>query len=330
MKKVNWGILSTAKIGLERVIPAMQNSQYCSIKAIASRNLIKAKQAADKLNIPKAYGSYEEILDDPDVEALYISLPNHLHVPWSIKTLQAGKHVLCEKPIGLNASEVKKLLKETEKYPNLKIMESFMYRYHPQWQYVKNLIKEWNIGNLKTIRSFFSFYNRDPNNIRNKAEIGGGALMDIGCYCVSLSRFIFDDEPHRVCSIMEYDPEFKIDRLTSGLLEFNQGTSIFTCSTQLSRYQRVEIFGSKGYIIIERPFTPATNEKCEVRYSNGNDEEKIVFDICNQYTIQVDLFSQSILENKAVPTPLSDALYNMYIIDNLFESNNRKRWVVID
>jgi predicted dehydrogenase len=195
MNKVRWGILSTAKIGLEKVIPAMQKGQYSLIDAIASRNLVRAQKAAEKLNIPKSYGNYEQLLADPDIDAVYIPLPNHLHVPWSRKALQAGKHVLCEKPIGLTLSEAQELLRESKQYPQLKIMEAFMYRHHPQWQLAKKWIEEGKIGDLQAIQSFFSYHNLDPNNIRNKADIGGGGLMDIGCYCISLSRFIFFDEP---------------------------------------------------------------------------------------------------------------------------------------
>ena len=203
MKRIRWGVLSTARIGTETVIPAMQLGEYCTVAAIASRQLEKAQAAARKLDIKKAYGSYEELLSDPDIDAVYIPLPNHLHVPWTIKALNAGKHVLCEKPIGLSAAEAQKLLSVARKFPRLKVMEAFMYRHHPQWQWAKQKVNEGKIGEVRTIQSFFSYYNNDPDNIRNKADIGGGGLMDIGCYCISLSRFIFGAEPWRVCGIME-------------------------------------------------------------------------------------------------------------------------------
>jgi len=329
MKKVRWGILGTAKIGLETVIPAMQKGQYCLIEAIASRNLDKAQKAAERLNITKAYGSYEELLSDPAIDAVYIPLPNHMHVPWSIKALQAGKHVLCEKPISLNASEARELLTVAEKFPYLKIMENFMYRHHPQWQLAKQWVEEGKIGNLQTIQSFFSYYNSDSNNIRNKVDIGGGGLMDIGCYCISLSRFIFADEPFRVCGMMKYDPKLKIDRLTSGLLQFEQGTSTFTCATQLVPYQRVKIFGTKGYIEIEIPFNAPLDRACKLWYGDGNKVEEVTLEICNQYTIQGDLFSQAILENKTVPVPLKDAVANMRIIDAIVKSSKNRVWVEI-
>ncbi|MCH2271207.1 MAG: Gfo/Idh/MocA family oxidoreductase, partial [SAR324 cluster bacterium] len=207
MKKIRWGVLSTANIGLEKVIPAMQQGEYCEMSAIASQSQEKAQAAAAQLGIAKAYGSYEELLADTEIDAVYIPLPNHLHVPWSIKALKAGKHVLCEKPIGLKTAEAEDLLKEAQKYPELKVMEAFMYRHHPQWQRAKQLVTEGKIGDLRTIHSFFSYYNADPENIRNMANIGGGGLMDIGCYCISLARFIFGSEPQRVLGKLEYDPK---------------------------------------------------------------------------------------------------------------------------
>jgi len=329
MKKIRWGILSTAKIGLEKVIPAMQKGKYSLIDAIASRDFFRAQKAAEKLNIPKSYGSYEELLADPDIDAVYIPLPNHLHVPWSMKALQAGKHVLCEKPIGLTSREAQELLEISKQYPQLKIMEAFMYRYHPQWQSAKKWIEEGKIGELQAIQSFFSYYNLDPDNIRNKADIGGGGLMDIGCYCISLSRFIFSDEPYRVCGVMNYDPELKIDRLTSGLLHFREGTSIFTCATQLIPYQRVKIFGTSGWIEIEIPFNAPLDKSCKIRNGDNKKIEEVELKICDQYTIQGDLFSKAILENKPVPTPLEDAIANMRVIEAIVQSSKEGKLVEI-
>jgi len=326
MKKIRWGVLSTAKIGTKKVIPAMQLGEYCKFTAIASRQLEKAQVAARRLGIEKAYGSYEELLADCDVDAIYLPLPNHLHVPWAIKALKAGKHVLCEKPIGLNAAEAQELLETSRKFPRLKVMEAFMYQHHPQWQWAKKRVFEGKIGELRTIQSFFSYYNSDPNNIRNKADIGGGGLMDIGCYCISLSRFIFGAEPRRVCGIMEEDPEMKVDRLTSGILEFASGTSTFTCATQLVRYQRVNIFGTKGRIEIEIPFSAPPDRPCKIWHGDDARIEEVILDICNQYTIQGDLFSRAVLEDREVPTPLEDAVANMQVIDALVRSARSGSW----
>src|SRR5690242_4387989 len=220
MQKVRWGILSTANIGTGKVIPAMQQGTYCEVAAIASRNQTHAQATAARLGIPKAYGSYEDLLADPEIDAIYNPLPNHLHVPWSIKVLQAGKHVLCEKPIALTAAEAETLADVARQYPHLKVMEAFMYRFHPQWQRARQLVLEGGIGELRTIQSFFSYYQTDPNNIRNRDDVGGGGMLDIGCYTVSLARFIFGAEPNRVFGAVEYDPELKIDRLASAILDF--------------------------------------------------------------------------------------------------------------
>ena len=329
MKKVRWGVLSSAKIGLEKVIPAMQKGVYCEIAAIASQNLERGKAAAAQLGIPQAYGSYEELLADDNIDAIYIPLPNHLHVPWTKKALEAGKHVLCEKPIGLNTAEAEDLLACAKKHSQLKVMEAFMYRHHPQWLKAQQLVNEGKIGNLRTIHSFFSYYNADPANIRNMAEIGGGGLMDIGCYCISLARFIFNSEPQRVLGKMEYDPEFKTDRLCSGLLDFGDQSSTFTCSTQLTSYQRVNIFGTEGRIEIEIPFNAPPDQPCRIWHQQDEKLEEITFELCDQYTIQGDLFSQAILNKTEVPTPLIDSVKNMRVLDAVINSAESDAWVTL-
>lgn len=326
MKKIKWGILSTAKIGREKVIPAMQKSELCDVYAIASREKDAAQNAADLLNISKAYGSYEDLLSDGEVDTVYIPLPNHLHVEWAIKALEAGKHVLCEKPIALSSFEAKQLLDASKSKPHLKVMEAFMYRFHPQWQRTKQLISEGKVGDLKTIQSFFSYYNVDPTNIRNIKEAGGGAMMDIGCYCVSLSRFIFGKEPQRVFGLVEYDPQTQTDRNASGILDFATGTSTFTCSTQLTPYQRVHIFGTEGRIELEIPFNAPPDKTTRIWLHTKKGSEEIVFDMADQYTIQGDLFSKAILENTKVPTPLEDAVNNMKVIEEVIESSKDGLW----
>ena len=329
MKKVRWGVLSTANIGLEKVLPAMQKGVYCEIAAMASQNLERGKAAAAQLGIPQAYGSYEELLADDNIDAVYIPLPNHLHVPWTKKALEAGKHVLCEKPIGLNTAEAEDLLACAKKHSQLKVMEAFMYRHHPQWLKAQQLVNEGKIGNLLNIHSFFSYYNADPANIRNMAEIGGGGLMDIGCYCISLARFIFNSEPQRVLGKMEYDPEFKTDRLCSGLLDFGDQSSTFTCSTQLTSYQRVNIFGTEGRIEIEIPFNAPPDQPCRIWHQQDEKLEEITFELCDQYTIQGDLFSQAILNKTEVPTPLIDSVKNMRVLDAVINSAESDAWVTL-
>ncbi len=326
MEKVKWGILSTAKIGRLKVIPAMQASKYCDIAAIASQSIQKAKATAEELKIPKAYGSYEDLLNDKEIEAVYIPLPNHLHVSYTIKALEAGKHVLCEKPISLTINEAEKLINEVKKYPNLKVMEAFMYKFHPQWQKVKELVNSGAIGKLRTVQSFFSYSNLDAENIRNKADIGGGGLMDIGCYCISFSRFLFNDEPANVVGSIDFDPVMKIDRLTSGILEFIDGTATFTCSTQLQPYQRVNVLGTSGRIEIEIPVNAPPDQHTRIFLDANGKKDTITFDACDQYTIQGDEFSKAILNNTVVPFPIEDAYNNMRVVEAIFNSKKNNAW----
>lgn len=326
MSKFRWGIISTAKIGREKLIPAIQKSKISEVHAIASRRKEEAEKAAAQLGISKAYGSYEELLTDPEINAVYIPLPNHLHVEWSIKALQAGKHVLCEKPIGLSSAEAKKLMDTARNYPDIKVMEAFMYRFHPQWIKAKSLVTEGRIGKLTTIHSFFSYYNTDPNNIRNQRDKGGGGMMDIGCYNISLSRHLFDEEPTKVLGLAEIDPQTGVDRLASGILQFSKGTSTFTCSTQLVPYQRVNIFGTEGRIEIEIPFNAPPDKPTKLWLHSKTGTEEMVFDIVDQYTLETDAFAKSVLENKPVPTPLLDAFNNMKAIEAVFESSKEGVW----
>jgi predicted dehydrogenase len=329
MQKINWGILSTANIGVKKVIPAMRRAEHCNIIGIASRDLAKAKSVAAELGIPKTYGSYEDLLADPEIQAVYIPVPNHLHVPWSIKALQAGKHVLCEKPIAMTTVEAQSLVDEAKRHPHLKVMEAFMYRFHPQWQRAQQLVRDGKIGKLKTIQSFFSYHNINPQNIRNQADIGGGGMMDIGCYNGSSSRFIFEREPKRACGIVEYDPVFKTDRLASGMLDFGDGTATFTCATQLSPYQRVNIFGTDGRIEIEIPFNAPPDVPCKIWHQHDSQVEEIVFEIVDQYTLQGDAFSLAILNDTPVPTPIEDAVANMKLIEAIFQSGKIGQWIQI-
>ncbi len=326
MTKIRWGILSTAKIGTGKVIPAIRQCKLGEVSAIASRNLAKAQEAAKELGIAKAYGSYEELLSDPEIDAIYNPLPNHMHVPWTKKAVEAGKHVLCEKPIALTSQEAQDLLDFSKAHPDIKVMEAFMYRFHPQWQKAKALLDDGSIGDLKTVHSFFSYMNTDPNNIRNMADIGGGGLMDIGCYNISLSRFMFDEEPQKVIGTLEYDPNFNTDRIATGILNFSSGTASFTCSTQLSSYQRVNIYGTTGRIEIEIPFNAPPDKPCKLWLQQGNDIEEITFDVLDQYTLQADAFAKAILDDAVVPTPLEDAVANMKVIERLFESHQKESW----
>lgn len=330
MRKVRWGVLSTAKIGTEHVIPAMQLGDYCEMVGIASRDPQKAKAVAAELGFPRSYGSYEGLLADPDIEAVYIPLPNHMHVDWAIKALEAGKHVLCEKPIGLSADDGRRLLEASRQHPELKVMEAFMYRHHPQWQTAKQWVSDGKVGEVRTIQAFFAYTNVDPANIRNIAEIGGGGLMDVGCYCISLSRFIFGSEPERVVGISEIDPNFHTDRITSAIMVFAAGTSTWTCSTQLSPYQRVNIIGTRGRIEIEIPFNAPNDRPCKMWLYRGDEKTEVELATCDQYTIQGDRFSLAVLNDAPVPTPLVDAIANMEVIEAVARSAKSGNWEAVN
>ncbi|HEX5242959.1 MAG TPA: Gfo/Idh/MocA family oxidoreductase [Tepidisphaeraceae bacterium] len=328
--KVRWGVLSTSQFALRLTIPAMQKSDWYEIRAIASRDKLKAEQAARTLGIPHAYGSYDELLADPEIEAIYNPLPNHMHIPWSIKAAEAGKHVLCEKPLSVTAAEARELLRVQEK-TGVKIGEAFMVRTHPQWLHARELVRSGRIGQLRSITGFFGYFNRDANNIRNQYDVGGGALLDIGCYPITTSRFIYGEEPSRVVSLIERDPEMKIDRLASVILDFPSGHAIFTCSTQVVPYQRMHLIGTKGRIEIEIPFNAPNDRPCRIFVDDGGDlSGKTIstesFPICDQYTIQGDLFSRVILENSEGPVPVSDGIKNMAVIEAAFKSADSGKW----
>jgi predicted dehydrogenase len=329
-KKVRWGVLGVARIATKKVIPGMQKGEWCDIAAIASRDAHKAQAAASELGIPKAYGSYEELLQDPEIEAVYNPLPNQLHVPWTIKAAEAGKHVLCEKPLGLNAGDARALLSARDR-AGVKIGEAFMVRTHPQWVRTREIIESGRIGTLRSIMGIFSYFNRDPTNIRNVLAWGGGGLMDIGCYPITTSRFIFREEPVRVMGLIARDPEMKIDRLTSAMLDFPAGQSIFTCSTQLVPYQRMQFFGTQGRVDVEIPFNAPNDRPCRIFIDDGSDllgggvrtEE---FATCDQYAVQGDAFSRAIREGGEVPVSVEDAVKNMSVIDAIFRSTESGKW----
>lgn len=327
MRKISWGILGAAKIGINKVIPALQRSTLGTVVALASRDAAKARDAAQQLGIPRAHASYEALLADPQIDAVYIPLPNHLHVPWSIKALEAGKHVLCEKPLGLTSDDAQRLLDAAKKHPRLKVMEAFMYRHHPQWQHARDLVASNAIGELRTVNAFFSYWNVDPANIRNNAAIGGGGMMDIGCYCVSFARWLFDAEPRRVVGLADFDPTFGTDRLASAILDFARGSATFTCSTQLSPYQRIHILGTEGRIEIEIPVNAPPDQPCRLWHQRGANLAEKTFDACDQYTLQGDAFARAILDDTPVPTPLEDAVANMRVVEKVLASARSRTWL---
>ena len=333
MAKLRWGVMGVAAIAVKKVIPAMQSATHAVVTAIASRDLAKAQGAAKSLGIAKAYGSYNELLADPDIDAIYNPLPNHLHAPWSIRAAEAGKHVLCEKPIGLNVMDARKLMAARDR-SGVKIGEAFMIVTHPQWIRVMELVGSGAIGELRSIVTVFSYTNVNPENIRNMAEIGGGGLMDIGCYGIKAARMLFGHEPQRVIGVIDRDPEFQTDRLTSAMLDFGNGQAVFTCSTQMVPYQVVQVFGTKGRIEIEIPFNAIPGEAMRIRLDDGSQlggasarvESSAV---CDQYTLQADEFSLAVRgERGDVPVTLEDAARNMAVIDAIRDSAESRRWEI--
>jgi predicted dehydrogenase len=328
--KVRWGVLGVANIATQKVIPGMQKSSRAEVVAIASRDLGRAQAAAKKLNLATAYGSYEELLADPKIDAVYNPLPNHLHVPWSIKAAEAGKHVLCEKPIALNVHETWNLI-QTRDRTGVKIGEAFMVRTHPEWLRARELVRSGAIGELCSILSVFSYFNTDPQNIRNKLEIGGGAIMDIGCYPITMSRFFFGREPVRAVALIDRDPQMGTDRLSSALLDFAPGQASFICATQLVPFQRMQVFGTKGRIEIEVPYNIPPDRPSRIFVDDGSQlagasARTEDFPVLDQYALQGDAFSKAIQENTEVPVPLEDALANMRVIDAVFRSAKTGGW----
>jgi len=327
MKTVKWGVLGAASIAVRKVIPGMQKGAYGEIAAIASRDKKRAEDAARKLGIAKAYGSYEELLRDGEIEAVYNPLPNHLHVPWSVKAAEAGKHVLCEKPISLTVAGAKSLLAVRDR-TGVKIGEAFMVKTHPQWLRTQEIIRAGGIGNLRSIAGVFSYFNRDPANVRHKVAWGGGGLMDIGCYPITMSRFIYGEEPVRVTATLERDPDFGTDRLASAILEFPSGQSIFTCGTQTAYFQRMHFLGTSGRVEIEIPWNAPNDRPCRIFVGDlmGGAPKVEEFPIVDQYTIQGDEFSRAIRGEREVPVPLEDAISNMAVIEAIFRAGESGRW----
>jgi predicted dehydrogenase len=325
-------VLGVAKIGMTKVIPAMQRGDSTDIVAIASRDLARGKEAARALGIEQAYGSYEELLADPAVEAIYNPLPNHLHVPWTTRAAEAGKHVLCEKPIALSAAEARGLV-EVRDRTGVLIQEAFMVRTHPQWMRAVSLVRDGTIGELRSMVGAFSYYNDDPGNIRNVPAFGGGALMDIGCYLINTGRLIFGREPLRVAGAVDRDPTLGTDRTTSMILDFGGGHLSGTCSTQAVPYQRMQIFGTRGRIEVEIPFNAPPDRPCRMTVDKTGDLfgaglEVIEIATCDQYTIQADLFSQAIRRGGPAPIPIEDAVANMACLEAVARSAQSGRWEV--
>ena len=332
--KLRWGVLGVARIATKKVIPAMQRGRWTEVHAIASRDVARAREAAGELGIGRAYGSYDALLADPDIDAVYIPLPNHLHVEWTRRAAEAGKHVLCEKPIGLTAADAEQLIGVRDR-KGVRIQEAFMVRTHPQWLGALDIVRSGRLGVVRSITGCFSYFNDDPANIRNIKSYGGGGILDIGCYLVNTARMIFEGEPRRVCALVEESPATGVDWMASMILDFDGRHAAGTCSTQLSHGQHITIAGTKGRIEIEIPFNAPPDRPCRIFVEDAPpgavpDRHTVEFETCDQYTIQGDLFSRAVLDGVPTPYPLEDSLENMRVIDALFRSGRSGGWEHVD
>jgi predicted dehydrogenase len=330
MPTLRWGILSTAKIGRTKVIPGIAGAPSCEVVAIGSRDLAAAQAVAAALAIPRAHGSYEELLADPDVDAVYIPLPNHLHAPWAIRAAEAGKHVLCEKPLALTAAEAETMIAAADR-AGVALMEALMYRHHPSWLAVREIVASGRLGDLVAVQSWFSYFNDDQSNIRNILEAGGGALYDIGCYCVNLSRMLFEGEPDRVSGEIVRDPVGGTDTIVAGTLAFGERLATFTASTRAEDDQRVHVYGTRGRIDVEIPFNIPPDRPTRIHVAAGGDPpvapevETMTFDAADPYTAEAEAFAQAVLSGRPVPVPPSDAIANLRVMDALFASADAAR-----
>jgi predicted dehydrogenase len=330
---MTWGVLGAANIALKKVIPGMQGSPAVRFAALASRDLAKAEAAAASLGIPKAYGSYEALLADPTIEAIYNPLPNHLHVPWTLKALEAGKHVLCEKPIALTADEAKALIAARDR-SGKQVIEAFMVRQHPQWLRARALLAAGAIGPAKLVQFTFTYHNVDPSNVRNQADIGGGGLYDIGCYAITLGRFLFGAEPSRAAGLIDRAPVMGTDRLASALVDFGGGRQlVFSCSTQLHPFQRLEVFGNAGRLEVPIAVNANPEDVAKLAVDRGGDRDpaKVTiesFPLCDQYRLQGE-YAVEVFRGAAPDYPIENAIANMAVIDAIFRSAETGRFEAI-
>lgn len=323
MNPIRWGVLSTSSFAEEKFLPGLQKSPLIEVAAVASRNLERAGDFARRNQIPVAYGSYEDLLADPTIEVIYNPLPNDLHVAWTLRAADAGKHVMCEKPMGMTAAELDALLPYASK---VHIAEAFMVRFHPQWTETRDLVRSGSLGRISHMHVAFGYNNTDAANIRNIVSSGGGSLYDIGCYAVVAARWFLEAEPVRVAAVCDVDPVFGTDRLTSALMDFGGGrTCTFAVSTQSVNHQRVHVFGTAGRLEITIPFNQPLDD--EVTYLthdgasvDGLDATRHVVAVNDQYTSQGEAFSRRVRNEEPTDGPLRDAMANMAIIDAIFRS----------
>ena len=331
-RKVRWGIVSTAAIGMNYVTPGIMKSPHSEVVALASRDLGTAQAALAKLGLPaaRAYGSYEELFADPEIDAIYNPLPNHLHVPITLAAARAGKHVLCEKPMAMSAAEAEELRGAPR---DVIISEAFMVRHHPQWHRAREIIRSGELGTVKLVRAVFLYFNNDPANVRNIADIGGGGIYDIGCYCVISGRYLFEAEPKRVVALVDRDPNFGTDRLASVIADFGDGRQLsFVCGTQSSGRQSVEVIGDKQSLEIVIPFNAPLGEKTAVLVGSANNTDRgllrrEIIPAVDQYTEEAENFALAVLGQQPNAYGVEDAILQMRVLDAIFASEKSGGWV---
>ena len=328
-RKVRWGIISTANIGMKYVTPGIMKSQHSEVVALASREVGMAEAALVQLGLPqaRAYGSYEDLLADPDVDAVYNPLPNHLHVPITLAAARAGKHVLCEKPIAITSKEAEQLRTAPK---DILITEAFMVRYHPQWHRAREIVRSGELGEVHLVRGAFFYYLDDPTNVRNLADIGGGGLLDVGCYCVIAGRYFFETEPRRAVALVDRDPKFRTDRLASVIADFGNGRQLsFVCGTQTAGRQTVEVMGTKANLEIVIPFNAPLGQKTAITVGSGVDRDlqrREIIPEVDQYTAQAEVFALAVLGKQQLPYNVEDAITQMRVLDAIFRSEKSGNW----
>ncbi len=315
--KIRWGILSTASIALRRVVPAIQQSHNGEVVAVASRSLEKAQSFASQRNLPKAYGSYEALIDDPDIDVIYNPLPNSEHAAWSMRCAEAGKPVLCEKPLARDAAEAQQMV-DAFTSRGIPFTEGFMYRFHPQTVKVKQLVDSGAIGQLNTISAAFTFKMSGEANIRLNRSLAGGSLMDVGCYCINVMRFMTGEEPEHGQALAQMGDESGVDEQFAGVLAFPSGMlGHFDCGFRSIRTHTYELRGTEGRILVEKGFVPEANESTVIRHWHGDDYEEIPIPATNQYTLMAEDFADALLNQRPPRFAPDEGVDNMRVIDML-------------
>jgi xylose dehydrogenase (NAD/NADP) len=330
-KKLRWGILGCAGIAKRAVIPGIQQSQTGEVAAIASRSEDNARKTAEELNIPTAYGSYEALLSDETIDAIYIPLPNHLHKEWTIKAAQAGKHVLCEKPIALNAEEAAEMVAACQQ-AGVKLVEAFMHRHHPRYAMIQQIIQSGEIGQVRGIHGAFTFNSsKNAGNVRFNQDMGGGSLYDVGVYPISTARMLLGQEPEAATVHAFFSPEHdNVDMMASGILEFPGGVALtFDCGMWAAGRNVLEVLGTDGRIEVPCAYVSRQNAEDHFFVIVNGERREVEVPYVNQYALQADDFGRSVLEGSALKYESSDALLNMRVIDACMRSAKERVRVVL-